>query len=124
MPYLPDVNARVLGFTHGQLISSLSKNIEAADMFDYNGLQDWSRHSRYRRYDQVQRPIALTNWAHAAGSSYAVSAHPDFAVRGIDRKKTVVMTYFFWNRDKKSRLGGKNADLPHFIFQIVQIPGV
>ena len=123
MPYVPDVNARVLGFTHAQLILPLSQNIEAANVFDYNGLQKWSRHSRYAQHDQTKRPIQLTNWSHAAGDKYAVSAHPDFALESMDRNKKIVMTFFLWNRSTKRALGKeKIPGLPDFIFQIVQLP--
>lgn len=123
MPYIPDVNARVLGFSHAQLLLPLSENLKTADIFDYNGLHDWSKHNRYKQKDQQSQPIALTNWAHSAGSTYAVSSHPDFALEGIDRKKKVTMTFFLWNH---SKLNKENSDekgsIPHFIFQIIQLP--
>ena len=109
-PYLPTINARVFGFTHAQLIPELSAQVEPSAQFDYNGLKDWSQHSRLKRFDQVSMPIALTNFAHQNGNRLAISAHPDFSV-GITsfRKETTRMTFFLW----RSNVEG----MPDLIYQ-------
>jgi hypothetical protein len=109
-PYLPTVNARVFGFTHAQLIPELSAKVEPSAMFDYNGLKDWSQHSRLKRLDQVTKPIALTNFAHRNGNRLAISAHPDFSVAVTAfRQETARMTFFLWRTNVEG--------LPDLIYQ-------
>ena len=118
--YMPDINARMLGFNHGQLILDLSDNVQAGDKFEYNGFRKWSEHQRYRRFDQVESPIPLTNFAHETGKRYAVSAHPDFSVQCPNfREQTVKMTFFLWKTVYTDQ--AKNM-LPDFIYQIYLHP--
>ena len=115
--YVPDVNARVLGFTHAQLIPALSNNVEAASVFNYNGIQQWSTHQHYKQNDQVNRPIRLTNYAHATGDRFAISAHPDFALTLPDAlSEGAVLTFFLWNANQSANTRKKNT-LPDFVYR-------
>ena len=117
-PYITTLNARNLGFTHAQLISELSPNVVPSALFEYNGLHHWSRHNRYRKDDQINGPIELTNYSHPAGSWYVVSTHPDFALSLENyRKQSAVMTFFLWKKGN-----AKKRRLPDFIQQIEYLP--
>jgi hypothetical protein len=122
MAYIATVNARILGFSHAQLIPELSRGITSANQFEYNGLRPWSEHSRYKQEDQLQGPIRLTNYAHQAGSQLNISSHPDFALtaRFIERNG-VLMTFFLWLPEAK--VLGFNVPIqptgpPDFVFRI------
>lgn len=122
--YLADVNARVFGFTHGQVIMSLSDGVTVSKEFEYNGARPWSKHKRYKARDQIEQPIALTNYGHSSKKTYYyVSDHPDFALECLDcANKDVKITWFFWREGfvasvrKESVASPKR--LPDFIFQV------
>lgn len=122
--YVPTVNARVLGYTHAQLILPLSDGVEPSPQFEYNGLHDWSEHGRYRQWDQINGPIRLTNVAHPAGSDeFNISSHPDFAVKiSGPTARSALITFFLW-REKLplGRLGLVTFDKqkPDFILQLL-----
>jgi hypothetical protein len=122
MAYIATVNAKVLGFSHAQLIPELSRGITSADRFEYNGLRPWSEHSRYKQNDQLEQPIRLTNYAHQAGSQFNISSHPDFALSArFVGEEAVRMTFFLW-RAKTKVLGFdipvQPSGPPDFVFRI------
>ena len=97
LTYISSLNARAMGFTHGQLILSKSRGVEPAAVFEYNGEQQWSSHAHYRREDQISRSIRLTNVAHASGATYNISSDPDFALQAsFTDERPVVMTFYLW----------------------------
>jgi len=114
LTYLPTVNARVMGFQYARLVTSLSKNVKTADKFSYNGLKDWSLHQYYRRQDQVERPIELTNYAHPLGKYYTISTHPDFSL-GLKNlvKRRSKLTFFLWKTKPSEN------QVPDFVFQVI-----
>ena len=121
--YIEDINARLLGFSHAQLMLPLSKNVEPAKKFRYNAFLDWSKHKRYKMNDQISRPIELTNFCHARGGDYLTSDHPDFALHIADYdKKASRLTFFLWKKDLLTKFIGRyvaqEKGLPDFIFQI------
>ncbi len=121
--YTESFSARVFGFTHAQLVPSLSSNIEPADQFLYNDLMNWEKHRRYKKLDQVSGPLKLTNFAHASGDDYLVSDHPDFALQSPEFKtKPIRMTFFLWRNDAVStwlsRFVKPERRIPDFIFQV------
>jgi hypothetical protein len=117
LAYQPTVNARALGFEYGQLIEELSENVRPGAKFYYNGMLDWSKHSR-KREDQVEHPVELTNFAHILGQGmYVISAYPDFALELKDiTKQSAKMTYFLWKSQSDT------LREPDFIFQVVIAP--
>lgn len=122
MAYIASVNARVMGFSHAQLIPELSRSITTSEQFEYNGLRPWSQHSRYKQSDQIERPIRLTNYAHQAGTQFNISSHPDFALTArFIEKQGVLMTFFLWKPEAK--VLGFNVPLqpsgpPDFVFRL------
>lgn len=123
LSYIEDLNARLAGFTHGQLIEELSENIKAAEQFDYNGPRPWSEHQRYGPLDQFQAPLRLTNYAHGMGGKYVISKHPDFSLEPTSKEATELkMTFFLWRESyfntMLSYMGKTTKRLPDFIFQI------
>lgn len=123
LPYVASLNARLLGFTHAQLIPEASENVTPARMFDYNGLLPWEKHNRYRRTDQISKPLLLTNVAHMAGPAFNISDHPDFAfeVDSPDEHQSM-LTFFLWHREASS-FNGSQRVVPDFIFQLLVTPG-
>jgi hypothetical protein len=117
MAYQPTVNARALGFEYGQLIEELSENVRPAAKFYYNGMLDWSKHSR-KRDDQTEHPVELTNFAHIVGQGmYVISAYPDFSLEMKDiTRQAAKMTYFLWKSQSDT------SREPDFIFQVVIAP--
>lgn len=114
--YIPDVNARAAGFTHGRVMLELSENLDVADFFSYNGKRQWSEHERYAARDQVEKQIELTNWAHAASGRYVISSHPDFSLVFQNYKREpALITTFLWRDAAQDRL-------PDFVFQLVLSP--
>ena len=122
--YLADVNARVFGFTHGQVIAALSNGVNESKEFDYNGARPWSKHKRYKARDQIDKPIALTNYGHSSKKTYYyVSDHPDFALECLGcANKDVVMTWFFWREGFVASMRKESVAppkrIPDFIFQV------
>ncbi len=122
--YIEDLNARIFGFTHAQVIAKLSQNVEPAAKFLYNDVIDWRNHKRYGKEDQFSRPIELTNYAHDIGNDYLVSDHPDFALHFLSyADQPVTVTFFLWRNDIFSSLFSRLATLPprlpDFVFQLV-----
>lgn len=119
LSYMPDINARMLGFSHAQLIPELSLNVMPAFAFEYNGLHHWEKHSTLKEHDQLRRPIPLTNFAHL-GRTYVVSGHPDFSLMLEDYEAPkAILTFFLWRAERK--ITAPNADLmapPDFVYQI------
>ena len=119
LSYMPDINARMLGFSHAQLIPELSSNVMPAFAFEYNGLHHWDKHSTLQERDQLSRPIPLTNYAHL-GRTYVVSGHPDFSLMLEDYEApTAMMTFFLWRPERA--ITSSSADLtapPDFVYQI------
>ena len=119
LQYMPDINARMLGYSHAQLIPELSENVMPAFAFEYNGLHSWKEHSRLKERDQLSHPIALTNFAHL-GRSYVVSGHPDFSLMLESYEApSARMTFFLWRAETK--ITAKPPDLetpPDFVYQI------
>lgn len=111
--YTQDINARIFGFTHAQLIPSLSQNARPAEQFRYNELQTWEKHRRYRQLDQVSAPLRMTNYAHGRGDHYLVSDHPDFAIELENyRTAAAVLTFFLWDRGLLGTQIGRMVPLP------------
>lgn len=125
--YTDNLNARMLGFTHAQVIAELSKNVRPSTQFDYNGPRDWSTHERLKPSDQFEQPIALTNIAHETGHGYVISRHPDFSMdaAGIDSEE-VRITFFLWREGRVAslvhRFGSGPQRLPDFVYQFVLQP--
>lgn len=103
--YMPDVNARVLGFTHGRFVPEVSENVDTSDVFFYNGIRRWEAHSHQKMEDQATKAIPLTNFAHA-GRTYVISGHPDFALitRDPSEQRTVI-TFYLWKAAPSSAEG-------------------
>lgn len=121
IPYLPDVNARILGFQSAQIVIEASRNVGTADVFDYNGLLSWKDHSRYERVDQASGPISLTNIAHTVGESLVISSHPDFALKLLDINTPARLTFFLWKRPGYSGKGSspiRFPGVPDFVFSV------
>lgn len=115
--YVPDLNARAAGFTHGRLILDLSSNVKVAENFEYNDLLEWSEHNSLSKNDQIERAIPLTNYAHPSGSTYLISTHPDFALELLNfKREPSTLTFFLWRTEPK-----KNA-APDFVYQILVRP--
>lgn len=127
--YISTINARVFGFTHGQVILPLSKNVEPGPEFEYNGPRKWKHHKRYQRNDQVEKAIPLTNHAHSSSGDYLVSDHPDFALAFKEfANHEVVVTFYLWHTIalpglQKSKMLD-SPPLPDFIFQYRVVPSI
>ncbi len=119
LSYMPDINARMLGFSHGQLIPELSSNVMPAFAFEYNGLNHWDKHASLAERDQLTRPIPLTNFAHL-GRTYVISGHPDFSLMLEDYEGPPArMTFFLWRPERQ--IATQKVDLeavPDFVYQV------
>lgn len=111
--YMPDINAKILGFSYARFVPELSENVITNQFFHYNALLPWSAHSRLKREDQVQG-VALSNFAHAGPASYVISAHPDFALDIYDPSVQLsLMTFYLWKKEPPSP-----DSTPDFVYQI------
>ena len=124
LAYTNDLNARIAGFTHGRLMLALSKNVLPAQKFEYISMRPWSQHRRYKRYDQANKALLLTNYAHDIGDKFLISDHPDFAleIKNFDTD-AVQMTFFLWRSSAQplKTLTPINR-VPDFVFQIFFSP--
>ncbi len=124
--YIADLNARIVGFTHGRIIEQLSHNIGPSQFFDYNGPHEWSEHKRNGQTDQFTRALELTNYAHSTGDRYVMSDHPDFSVDAVDPANEVFITVFLWREPLLNKFLARLKPLPEripdFIMQIAAEP--
>lgn len=122
--YLSNTNARALGFTHGQVVLSLSSGITTAPKFLYNGDREWTEHRRYQQTSQVDGPLILTNYAHTSKGRMLESDHPDFALE-LDNYEhsTIRITLFFWREQDLRSKNASEVGLP-FVYQLVLLPTV
>lgn len=125
--YISTINARVFGFTHGQVILALSENVAPGPEFAYNGPRQWKEHKRYQQNDQVEKAIPLTNHAHSSSGDYLVSDHPDFSLAFKEfAYSEVVVTFYLWRTTVLPGLQKieilDSPPLPDFIFQYRVVP--
>ncbi|OGR00503.1 MAG: hypothetical protein A2284_19060 [Deltaproteobacteria bacterium RIFOXYA12_FULL_61_11] len=119
LAYVPDVNARMLGFRSARIVSELSAQVTAAEQFYYNGLHDWDTHGSLDADDQFERAVGLTNYLHLDGvGNYVVSYQPDFAISFPKEPQTpVVLTVFLWRDVPTDPLA-----VPDFVYQLRVLP--
>lgn len=111
--YIPDLNARVLGFTFGRFVPELSDNIVTNQFFHYNAVLPWSAHSRLKQEDQAKTGVELTNFAHPGAATYLISAHPDFALDIYDPAVQLsTMTFYLWKKPPPTPTA-----TPDFVYQ-------